>query len=130
MLAPSPSPSAHDRAFWDAARSGKLVLQRCARTGRFQYFPRGHSLATGVPELEWVESPGTGTLHTFSVVHRSFFENLKAPYVLAIVDLDEGVRVTSHVVGIDPAEVRIGLRLRATFLPNADGVPILHFEPA
>lgn len=130
MLAPNPVASEHDRAFWDAARAGRLLLQRCKATGTFQHYPRGHSLATGGTELEWVESPGTGTLHTFTVVRRSFFENLAAPYVLAIVQLDEGVRVTAHVVDADPDAVRIGMRGRAVFRPSGDSLPLLCFIPA
>lgn len=129
MLVPAPVASEHDRPFWEAAKAGKLVLQRCRESGTFQHYPRGHSLTTGGSELEWVESPGIGTLHTFSVVRRSFYENLPAPYVLGIVELDEGVRVTAHVVEVDPELVKIGMRLRAVFRSAGEGLPVLGFVP-
>lgn len=129
MLAPLPTACEHDRPFWDAAREGRLLLQRGTRSRRFQSYPRGHSLHERGEPLEWVESPGLGTVHTFTVVHRSFYENLTAPFVLAIVDLDEGVRMTAHVVDVEPATVRIGLRVRAEFRSRGEGLPVLVFRP-
>lgn len=129
MLAPMPTACAHDQPFWDGAREGRLRLQRGTRSGRFQFYPRGHSLAERGEPLEWVDSPGLGTVHTFTVVHRSFYENLPAPFVMAIIDLDEGVRMTAHVVDVDPGAVRIGLRVRAEFRNRGEGLPVLVFRP-
>ena len=126
MLAPAPHASAHDEQFWAAAKAGRLLLQRSKSTGVFQYWPRGHSLATGTAEdLEWTQSTGMGSIHTFSVVRRSFFANLTAPYVIAVVELDEGVRVTTHVEAGDPEEVYIGLRVRLVLRQTSDGPNIV-----
>jgi uncharacterized protein len=130
MLAPSPTPCAHDQPYWDAAKQGRLLLQRCTKTGLFQFYPRGHSLATGQREIEWVESPGLGTVHTFTIVRRGFYENLTAPYALAIVEIDEGPRLTTHLIEVDPSQVTIGLRVKANFRPREEGaMPILAFRP-
>ena len=129
MLAPNPTACAHDQPYWDAAQEGRLLLQRGMQSGRFQFYPRGPSLPHRGEPLEWVESDGRGSVHTFTVVQRSFYENLPAPFVLAIVDLDEGVRVTAHVVDIDPAEVRIGMRVCAAFSSRDDSLPVLVFRP-
>jgi uncharacterized OB-fold protein len=130
MLAPHPTACTHDQPYWDAAQQGKLLLQRGTRSGRCQFYPRGHSVHLPDEPLEWIESPGLGTVHTYTVVHRSFFENLKAPFVLAIVDLEEGVRMTAHVVDVEPAAVSIGMRVRATFRSRGEGLPVLAFVPA
>ncbi len=130
MLAPNPTASAHDQPYWDAAREGRFRLQRGTRSGRFQFFPRAHSLHEAGEPLEWVDSPGLGTVHTFTVVQRSFYENIPAPFVLAIVDLDEGVRATAHVVDVEPSSVRIGMRVRAGFRSRGEGLPVLVFTAA
>lgn len=130
MLAPDPTACTHDQPYWDAAQQGRLLLQRGTRSGRCQFYPRGHSIHAPDEPLEWIESSGLGTVHTYTVVQRSFFENIPAPFVLAIVDLDEGVRVTAHVVDADPATVGIGTRVRATFRHRGDGLPVLAFTPA
>jgi uncharacterized OB-fold protein len=131
MLAPEPVASAHDEPYWQAARDGKFLLQRCKVTGRCQFPPRGHSMATGGTELEWVESAGTGNVYSFTVVERSFYENLAAPFVLAIVELDEGPRLTTHLVDVDRTRVRIGMRVKAEFRScDQRALPLLVFVPA
>lgn len=126
MLAPKSHRSDHDEAFWAALADGKLLLQRCRSSGAFQYWPRSHSLATGKGgDIEWVESPGLGTIHTFSVVHRSFYDNLPAPYVLVIVDLDEDVRLLGHLVGGAEDDIEIGRRVRFCGGESADVGKIL-----
>lgn len=128
MLAPDPTACAHDKPYWDGAREGRFRLQRGTHTGRFQFFPRAHSIHGDEP-LEWVDSAGLGTVHTFTVVERSFYENLPAPFVLAVVDLDEGVRATAHVVDIAARSVHIGMRVRAGFAARGAGLPVLVFRP-
>ncbi len=129
MLAPTPQPTSYDAPYWDAAVAGKLMLQKCSKTGKFQHYPRGHSLQTHGDQLQWVESPGLGEVHSFTVIQRSFYENLDAPLILAIIELDEQVRVTSHLVNVGEKEVSIGLRVKATFKPNEGAWPTLVFTP-
>lgn len=109
-----PIPSSLDAPFWEAAAEGRLMLQRCPVTGRFQTYPRAHSLYSGGTP-EWVEAAGTGRIESFSVIHRSFYADLPAPYVLAVVRLDEGVLLTGNMPGTDPAAVHIGAAVRVIF---------------
>jgi uncharacterized OB-fold protein len=125
---PIPVPCAHDRKYWEAAKEGILLLQRATATGIFQTYPRGHGLDAG-GELEWVESPGRGTIHTFSVVYRSFYPALEAPYAVVVVDLDEGVKFMGHLVDCSPDKVAIGLPVELTFRELTDEISLPCFRP-
>lgn len=101
--------------FWDATREGKLLLQRNPRTGRIQFYPRGHCVDDGQGEPEWIESAGRGTVYSYSVIHRSPFEGIETPYVYALIELEEGVLMSGNVVNTDPTTVRIGSSVQLTF---------------
>ena len=89
------------QAYWDAAREGTLLIQRCAACGRHQFYPRGHCAGCFAPDPEWTPASGRGRLHTFTVVRRTPNAEFVAdcPYVLAIVELDEGPRITARITG-------------------------------
>lgn len=123
MQRPLPIPCDLDQSFWEAARQGRLLLQRSRSSGRLQAYPRGHDLHDPMrvsADLEWVEATGHGTIETFSVVHRSFYPEIPAPYVFAIVRLDEGVQITAHVVDIAADRVRIGMAVTIGFVALND----------
>jgi uncharacterized OB-fold protein len=86
--------------FWDATRDRRLLLQHCERCGH-QWYPRSICAGCGDPDPGWVESAGTGTLHSFTVVHRAP-EGFDPPYVIGIVELDEGPRMLARIEGPDP----------------------------
>lgn len=109
-----------------AAREGRFLIQRRKHDGGYQWYPRAHSLGTLDTDVEWVEASGSGTLHTFTVVHRTanaeFAED--CPYVLAIVELDEGPRVTTRIVDADPRTLHCDqpVRVRLDKNPSQDYV--------
>ena len=112
-----PLPDAFSAAYWDAAREGRLLIQRCTRCRRYQFYPRQHCAVCLAADPEWVTASGRGTLHSFTVVHRTpnaQFADL-TPYVLALVDLDEGVRITTALVDVGNREFRCGARVRIVF---------------
>ena len=114
-----PIPSSLDAPFWEGTAEGRLMIQRCPVTGRYQTYPRAHSLhADATPE--WVQAAGTGRIESFTVIHRSFYTDMPAPYVLAVVRLEEGVLVTGNMPGTDPARVQIGAAVRVIFEPVGD----------
>lgn len=89
------------RQYWNAATEGTLLIQRCRACHRYQFYPRGHCAACLAPDPEWTPASGRGRLHTYTVVHRTPNEEFAAdcPYVLAIIELDEGPRMTARIVG-------------------------------
>jgi uncharacterized OB-fold protein len=113
-----PRGTALSKPFWDAASRGELLGCECDRcAGRF-FNPEPMCPACGSTEWHWVESRGEGTVYSFTVVHQSPDVRRPAPYVLAIVDLDDGWTMLTNVVG--PAErVAIDARVRVSFTPAA-----------
>jgi uncharacterized OB-fold protein len=105
---------------------GRLMIQRSRSSGRHVFYPRVAEPVTGARDLEWVEACGRGTVYSTTVVRQ------KAPvpsYNVALIDLDEGVRMISCVEGIEPDAVRIGMPVQARIVYRDDAA-LLVFEPA
>lgn len=112
---PQPSLAEPDtRAFWEATRSGELTYQVCRRCGGVVFHPRRHCTHCTSLDLDVRTSAGRGTLYTFTVIrqHGHPFFRGRIPYVVGFVDLDEGFRMLSEIVGAAPDEVRVGGRVR------------------
>jgi len=130
---PVPEASPYGEPFWAAAVDGRLVIQHCPRCDRLQHFPRPWCTACLNDAMDYVEASGLGTVYSFTVVRRNpnpVF-TARVPYVLALVDLDEGVRVMSNVVDCDPESVAVGQRVRVCFevVDDAHAVPCFTPEP-
>lgn len=104
---------------------GRFMIQRSRSSGRFLFYPRVAEPGTGSADLEWVEASGVGTVYSTTVVRQ------KPPtpsYNVALIDLAEGPRMMSRVVGVAPEEVRIGMAVAARI--DRDGeAPVVVFEP-
>lgn len=115
--------------FWEAAAERRLALQHCARCDHFVWYPRA-ACPGCLGDLAWRTVIGEGVVHAVSVHHHSPRPDLTAPYAVVLVDLDEGVRLLSRMVGGDPEQVAVGDRVRPTWEPTEDGRNLLLFEPA
>jgi uncharacterized protein len=126
---PLPLPDHRSQEFYAAAAEGRLLIQACDACGALQFYPRGHCVRCSGSALSWRQASGRATLHTFSVLYRTpnveFADDL--PYVLAIVDLEEGVRMTSRVVDVDLERLRCELPLQVVFRPLAEDGPVMPF---
>lgn len=120
---PTPHPSPVSRPFWEACARHELVLQRCAACDTTVFYPRSVCPACHADRLDWVPVSGLATLYSYTVARRPTHRRLadRVPYVIAIVELDEGPRMTSTVVGTDPDRLAVGLRLRVAFEDDPDG---------
>jgi uncharacterized protein len=81
--------------------------------------------------LDWHEQrlAGTGSLYSYAVLHHPRSAQFDYPVLVALVDLDEGVRIVTNLVGIEPGDVRIGMRLSVEFEPTSDGATVPVFRP-
>jgi uncharacterized OB-fold protein len=117
LVHPLPYASWETRGYWEGAGRGEIVLQRCSDCGTVQHKPRGVCATCLSGDIEHFVASGRGTVHTFTVTHQNqappFSQHL--PYVLAYVELNEGPRLLTHIVGCEPEAVRIGMRVRADF---------------
>lgn len=107
-------------------REGRFMLLRSRETGDFIFHPRVIEPGTGSTDLEWVEASGDGVVYATTVMRQ------KPPspgYNVALIDLAEGPRMMSRVDGVAPADVTIGMKVRAKIITEDDR-PLLVFEPA
>ncbi|GAA1016443.1 hypothetical protein Aple_019930 [Acrocarpospora pleiomorpha] len=112
--------------YWRALADGELRLPYSRKTGEVLWYPR----VGGDLEVEWRAATGRGVVYSATVVRRPAGPYRDSgPYALAYVTLAEGPRLLTHVVGVPPAEVRIGMRVRAAIETGADGAVILRFRP-
>ena len=110
---------------WDRRQ---LMIQRCASCGHHQYYPRPVCLACESANLELVEVAGRGRVYSFTVVHRAVSPRFDPPYIVALVDLEEGPRLLTHLVAIDPDEARCDAPVRLAWLEDPE-MPLPVFEP-
>ena len=114
---PLPDPRLPEaRPFWDGLRVGKLLLPACRRCGPF-FYPRILCPRCHTDEVAWIEASGRGAIYSFTVAYQAFHPEFKLPppYALALVELDEGPRVLSGLVDVepDPRALRCGMRVEA-----------------
>lgn len=114
-----------DQEYEGFLAEGRFMIQRARGSGAHVFYPRMAEPGTGSQDLEWVEASGVGIVYSTTVVRN------KPPtpdYNVALIDLAEGVRMMSRVVGIDPGIVTIGMKVRAK-VDALDGAPAVVFEP-
>lgn len=126
-----PVPDVETQPYWDAAAEGRLVVKRCTRCEHPYFYPRAHCPRCWSTDTEWIEASGVGTVYTFTVVRQNDLPPFRdrLPYVVAIVELEEGVRMTTNVEGCAPEDVRCGMRVRVAFREE-EGVSLPVFHPA
>ena len=130
---PVPIVNADSAPYWEGAREGKLLLQRCEVCQALRFFPRYLCTECGSEKTRWVEASGRGTVHSFTIVHRAALPEFQAqtPYAIALIDLAEGPRMMTNVVGEDALNVEIGDAVDVTFEDRGiDGAKIPQFQRA
>jgi uncharacterized OB-fold protein len=127
---PVPRPDAVSAPYWEAAASGELVVQECPECGHRQFYPRAVCTQCGA-DPGWLTCSGNGTVHTFTVIRQNHAKPFKEelPYVVAIVDLDEGPRMMGTVTGSDPGDVHIGMPVEVYFVPADENVAVPYWRP-
>jgi uncharacterized OB-fold protein len=118
--------------FWDATRSGQLVFQWCTDCERVVFYPRAVCPGCLGDRLEWRPSRGTGRVYAVTVEHRDTNPQfpLRAPYAVALVDVDDGARMLTNIVGCDPLTVTAGMPVAVTWEPLSDGRQLPQFTPS
>ena len=135
-LKPEPRPEVPDLTmpFWEAAKRHELVVPRCTPCNAFFWYPReACPTCLKSDSWDWAEVSGNARLHTFTIVrqplHPGFQEEV--PYVFAVVQLDEGVRMMSNIVDCDVVEdIEIDMKLEVKFDDISDDWTLVKFRPA
>jgi hypothetical protein len=125
---PLPVPSPLTAPFWQAAKEGRLVLQRCTTCGEYVWTPQLACRTCLTETLVWTPVSGRGSIYTFVVIHRAATPAFRAPYAIVVIRLEEGPYMLSDMVDVDPAAVRIGMSVEVTF-EDVGPVSLYHFRP-
>ena len=124
------APDDLDAPFWDACREHRFLVHRCATCGR-SYWPVSCCIDHGSDAMQWQTATGRGEVHTYTVVHHVYDRSLedRVPYALAVVQLDEGPFFHCDIVGCDPQDVHVGMRVAVVFDAIDDDTVIPRFTP-
>lgn len=129
---PRPVPTATSQPFWDALREERVDLQRCDDCGTWVYYPRARCPHCLSARLTWRTIDGDGTVFTFTVAPQPTAPPFadEVPQLLAMVELAEGVRLSTTLIDVDPEAIAIGMRVQPVFDHGDDGITLLRFRPA
>lgn len=128
---PLPEPDDASRPFWDGAAEGKLVLMRCNDCGTWRLPSRMHCDNCLSTNTAWQQASGRGTVRTFGVMHQRYHPGFAAdlPYNVTIVELEEGPRLPTNLVGVNNADIRVGMPVVVDWERHSD-VTLPKFRPA
>jgi uncharacterized OB-fold protein len=130
---PLPTPDPVTRPFWQSLKDHAIQLQRCGACARFVYYPRPLCPACASDDLTWTPVSGRGVVHAFTIPHRhpnpAF--GASAPYVVALIELEEGARLLSTLVDVAPTPeaVRVGLPVEIVYDDVTPEITLPRFRP-
>lgn len=129
---PLPETQPWSKAFWEGTRERKLLIQECKDCGVKIFYPRKYCPKCWSPQLSWSEASGRGKIFSYSVtmggVEEKFAGDL--PFVLALVDLEEGVRMMTNIVNCPPEDVAIGMDVEVVFEDVTGEITLPKWQPA
>jgi uncharacterized OB-fold protein len=131
---PLPEITPVNQSFWESAKAGKLVMQKCKDCGSWIFCPRPICVECNSDNLDWVQVSGRGKVFSFTIIREVVGQALRGfapdiPYVTAWIDLDEGPRFCSNIIGCTVEDVKIGMNVQAVFEDAGDGIRLPKFKP-
>ena len=126
-----PKRSPDTAAYWDACQRHELLIQRCSTCGELQFYPRNVCTSCGSNSLDWVTASGHGKVLSRTIVRRAVSAAYAddVPYVIALIELQEGVVMMSKVVGCEPESVHTGMAVEVNFEDWSEQVSMPVFVP-
>ena len=128
---PLPQPNEITGPFWEASKNHELKLQRCGSCGGYRYPPGEICPHCRSNNLEWVKVSGRGKVYTWSVIHQVYHPAFaeEVPYALVAVELEEGPRMVTNLVGCPPEEISVDMPVAVTFEDVTDEISLPKFRP-
>lgn len=132
MTKPLPLPDGDTVAFWKGLSQGQLLLQHCLACGHVQYYQQGMCRQCASERLEHRPASGRGKIHSYSVVYRAPGPAFKGdtPYAVLLVELEEGPRMISSLVGADPEQASFDMPVQLVCEKITDEISLPRFKPA
>jgi uncharacterized OB-fold protein len=114
---PRPQPTDGSEGFWAGCERGELMIQACTSCGELRHYPQPLCPLCHCFEFEWRRMSGRGVVYSYCIAHRAFHPAWaeRTPYVVATIEIEEGVRMVSDLQGVAPDEVRIGMPVEVFF---------------
>ena len=126
---PQPLIDSDSQPYWEGLARGELRIQRCQACTRAVFYPRALCPHCFSDQLTWITASGKGTLYAFTVVHQAFGPYAaEAPFIIGIIELEEGVRMMSRITDATREQVAVGAAVEVTFLATEDGVTLPYFR--
>ncbi|MFA7248959.1 MAG: Zn-ribbon domain-containing OB-fold protein [Dehalococcoidia bacterium] len=129
---PLPHPTALTQPFWDGVRQHKLLVQKCSSCGKLRHIPKPWCANCLSQECTWVPLSGRGQVYSYTVMHRAPHTSFTpdVPFAVALIELEEGVRMISNIVGCPYDQVRVGMPVRVVYEDIDDQAALFKFTPA
>ena len=132
MAKPVPQPTPTEQPFYDACARGELALQHCQNCGHRLFYPRTHCDQCHSTDLVWRTASGAGRIASYTVVRRGVSADFEAPYIVALIDLEEGPRMMSQIIEAEPEALAVGLSVTVDFAAWSEEItlPVFRLHPA
>ncbi|MFC3040435.1 Zn-ribbon domain-containing OB-fold protein [Virgibacillus xinjiangensis] len=126
-----PQPTVETEVYWQGCRHHELLIQQCRECGHHQFYPRIMCTECMSRDVEWVKASGMGKVKTYTIMHQAISAAYAKdiPYVVAIIELDEGPTMMSNVIGCRPDDVKVGQEVKVAFEDWSDEITIPKFRP-
>lgn len=127
----APRPTPETQRYWDGTAAGELWIQRCTPEQHTFFYPRTSCPRCGTEEVEWFQASGRATLHSYVISHRPA-PGFTPPYVIAVVELEEGPRMMTNLVDVEPTidTIDLDMELVVAFEQRGDEMNVPVFRPA
>ncbi len=117
------------RPYWEGLAQGELRIQRCKSCARAVFYPRALCPHCHSDQLEWIVASGKGTIYTYTVAHQGFGPfAADVPFVIALVELEEGARMMSRILDAPRERVTIGAAVSVTFEGTGEDLTLPYFR--
>lgn len=127
---PLPRPTPLSAPHWQGCQEGEFRVQRCGDCDNWIFIPQPVCSRCFSEALHWTPTSGRGTVYSYTVVHRPQRPRFRVPYVVAIVEFEEGFYVLTNLIDVDPDAVRIGMPVEVSFVERSETITLPYFRPA
>ena len=126
-----PQATPETKTYWEGCRQHQLLIQQCSKCSKYQFYPRIICTACMSNNIEWVKASGCGHIVSYTIVRRAISEAYAAdvPYVIALIQLDEGPTMMSNVINFEPDKIVIGMPVEVVFDDWSEELSIPMFQP-
>jgi uncharacterized protein len=128
---PIPVPSAEAQPYWDGLRDRKLLMPRCDACGKYWFPPSLLCSHCNATKWTWASTSGRGRIFSYVVYHRVYHPGFadEVPYAVSVIELDEGPRMISNVIGIAPDKLACDMRVEVVYQPITETITLPKFKP-